>query len=63
MSNLSQAQIDELDVDDEDDEDLDEECIHVIPMFGRRHEVSVMCWCGPQSDDEDLSIWIHNTCH
>jgi hypothetical protein len=34
---------------------------HVIPVLDlRNHESSKDCWCKPQQDDENESLWIHN---
>ena len=43
---------------------MDEEIerVHVYPLFGREHEISLDCWCHPLFDEEapELEIVIHN---
>lgn len=34
--------------------------IHVYPLFGKPHEVSVDCWCCPDVDD---GVALHNVEH
>lgn len=40
--------------------------IHVVPQFGRLHEYSAGCWCGPRLSPDTMdrtkytrSVWIH----
>lgn len=40
--------------------------IHVTPLFGKPHEESINCWCGPRADAATLdrkkylsTVWIH----
>ena len=44
----------EVDVNGEPDV---ESVKHVIPMFGRKHEIYQRCWCSPRDDGEN--VWIH----
>jgi hypothetical protein len=27
----------------------------------KRHDLSRNCWCNPQQDDENPTVWIHNS--
>lgn len=39
---------------------MDEDNIHVVPMFGKPHESSPDCWCEPEQDEEEPLVWIHH---
>lgn len=52
----------------EADQDVAEvERIHVYPNFGRAHEMSSQCWCGPfleYVDPDTLNeVFVHNVEH
>ncbi len=34
--------------------------IHVHPLFGPEHELSLACWCHPDLDEENPNVCIHN---
>lgn len=36
---------------------VNDKIIHVYPLFGRKHEVSVECWCCPDVED---GVALHN---
>ena len=40
-----------------------EQFIHVLPCFGRRHDASIVCWCQPEPDEEVPEVWIHHSTH
>lgn len=36
--------------------------IHTIPVNDlREHETSRECWCRPKQDEDEPSLWIHNS--
>lgn len=37
--------------------------VHVFPLFGRAHVLTMDCWCHPQRDTEEPSVVIHNVEH
>jgi hypothetical protein len=37
-----------------------DELIHVYPLFGPEHAMSVDCWCHPVLDDAEPTVVIHN---
>ena len=41
-------------------ENVDDGCRHVAPIHGRRHLMSMGCWCLPNLDDEDRMIVVHH---
>lgn len=50
--------------DYDDDEDEGVPALHVIPMFGRNHESSWDCWCGPEAEwDGGVPLWVHKVHH
>lgn len=46
----------ETDVERRDDSDDD---VHVMPTWGREHETSVCCWCGPVRDEDVRAVVVH----
>lgn len=32
---------------------------HVVPDFGRKHELDIRCWCQPRRDEDDPSVIVH----
>jgi hypothetical protein len=34
--------------------------IHVIPDFGRPHELWIACWCHPDQDEEAQNVFKHH---
>jgi hypothetical protein len=35
---------------------------HVIPLDDLRlHNSAATCWCKPRQDDEEPSVWVHNS--
>ena len=40
-------------------ENEDDGCCHVAPIFGRRHVMSMGCWCVPQLDSQSTRIVVH----
>lgn len=49
-----------------DDEELIDH-FHVVPLFGREHESSAKCWCGPKMEHENpdtgAQVWLHAVYH
>jgi len=46
-------------------EDIEEEWekpefVHVFPLFGREHVLSLACWCHPSTDSEQPTVILHN---
>jgi hypothetical protein len=37
-----------------------DETVHIIPLVGRRHDLSKTCWCHPTPDDEEPRLFIHH---
>lgn len=34
---------------------------HVVPNCDlRRHQLDPTCWCGPEEDDNQADLWLHN---
>lgn len=46
-----------------DDDDDDEECTtHLFPTEDIcEHEASAECWCQPQADEDDPTIYVHTS--
>lgn len=44
--------------EDKLDEDFTE--YHVIPLFGREHDMSMSCWCIPCRDKDTPTVIVHN---
>jgi hypothetical protein len=38
----------------------DDPMCHVVPDFGREHQLNVGCWCHPEPDEEEELLLIHN---
>ena len=40
---------------------------HVLPLFGRQHEASELCWCAPRLEHENpdtgAQVWLHVVFH
>ena len=36
------------------------EYVHVYPLFGRVHEVSIHCWCHPEHDAVNPLVLVHH---
>jgi len=34
--------------------------VHVYPLFGREHEMSVECWCHPDQHPEEPTLYVHH---
>jgi len=34
--------------------------IHVVPLMGKKHTLSKDCWCHPEQDAEEPTLFIHN---
>lgn len=34
--------------------------VHVVPIAGREHELSIGCWCHPERDPEVPELIVHN---
>lgn len=32
---------------------------HVVPNFGRPHDLTTECWCTPRRDVEDQTVVVH----
>lgn len=41
-------------------ENCDDGCVHIAPLFGRRHVTTAGCWCLPHLDAEDRRIIHHH---
>lgn len=37
-----------------------DEIVHVYPLFGREHVMSIECWCHPEIDEECDNVVVHN---
>lgn len=37
--------------------------LHVVPQFGRQHDINDGCWCHPERDKDDTDICMHNVEH
>ena len=36
--------------------------VHVVPLGDlREHMTATDCWCAPTPDDDEPSVWIHNS--
>lgn len=33
--------------------------VHIIPTFGKHHDISMECWCKPTQKPDDKEMWIH----
>ena len=44
----------------QDTPDVEEEAVHVFPLYGREHEMSTKCWCQPVQDTVEPTVWLHN---
>jgi hypothetical protein len=55
------AVFEELDAEGNPDENS---YVHVIPRYGRHHQISFECWCNPKRSDEPggngLNYYVHN---
>jgi hypothetical protein len=50
-----------FDGDFEDDDD-EEGQTHIVPINDtREHDISAECWCHPVPDEEDETIFVHNS--
>jgi hypothetical protein len=50
--------------DDDEREDMfvsdADATVHIVPLAGRRHELSAHCWCHPLQDDKEPTLFIHH---
>ena len=37
-----------------------DDAVHVAPLAGRRHEMSMGCWCLPHLDPQEPGVVIHD---
>lgn len=37
--------------------------VHVFPLFGREHVMSIDCWCRPAPLPDNLFVYLHNVLH
>lgn len=48
----------ELEVDAEDRRDRRSD-VHVVPAWGREHEMSMRCWCMPERAEDVRAVVVH----